>query len=114
MRWSRVCTRVLALTRTLKTISDDMELPPPSPDFLRLLSDVLSQAGRICSIETELLTGSGTGELREGRDAAFREAWGTVGSLTDAFHRQEPSAAAVGGELLREARQLMTELAPSA
>ncbi|MFJ3561431.1 aromatic acid exporter family protein [Streptomyces anulatus] len=113
-RWGRVCTRVLALTRTLKTISGDSELTPPSPDFLRLLSDVLSQAGHICAIETELLSGSGSGELRERRDAAFGEAWRTLGSLTDAFHNQEPSASAVGGELLLEARQLMTELAPSA
>ncbi|MFF2236249.1 hypothetical protein [Streptomyces anulatus] len=79
-----------------------------------MLSDVLGQAGHICSIEAELLAGSGTRELRERRDAAFREAWGTVSSLTDAFYRQEPSASAVGGELLLEARQLMTELAPSA
>ncbi|WP_404950615.1 aromatic acid exporter family protein [Streptomyces sp. ARC12] len=113
MRWGRVCTRVLALTRTLKTISEDTELPPPSLDFLRLLSDVLSRAGHICAIETELLTGSGTGALRERRDAAFTEAWRTLGSLTDTFHRQEPSAAAAGGELLLEARRLITELAPS-
>ncbi|MEU6936408.1 FUSC family protein, partial [Streptomyces rubiginosohelvolus] len=37
-RWGRVCTRVLALTRTLKGLSDDSELVPPSPDFFRLLS----------------------------------------------------------------------------
>ncbi|MFE3381417.1 FUSC family protein [Streptomyces anulatus] len=113
MRWGRVCTRVLALTRTLKTISEDTELPPPSLDFLRLLSDVLSRAGHICAIETELLTGPGTGALRERRDAAFTEAWRTLGSLTDTFHRQEPSPAAAGGELLLEARRLITELAPS-
>ncbi|MFJ3439148.1 aromatic acid exporter family protein [Streptomyces cyaneofuscatus] len=113
-RWGRVCTRVLALTRTLKTISDDTELTPPSPEFFRLLSDVLGQAGHICSIESELLSGSGSGALRERRDAALREAWSTLSSLTDTFHHQEPSASAVGGELLLEARQLMTELAPAA
>ncbi|MEU2149505.1 FUSC family protein, partial [Streptomyces globisporus] len=41
MRWGRVCTRVLAITRTLETINDDTELAPPSPDFFRLLSNVL-------------------------------------------------------------------------
>ncbi|NED84208.1 hypothetical protein G3I76_29450 [Streptomyces sp. SID11233] len=113
-RWGRVCTRVLALTRTLKGINDDAELASPSTDFFRLLSEVLGQAGHICAIETELLSGSGPGELYERRDAAFTEAWSTLGSLTDTFHRQEPSAAAVGGELLLETRRLMTELAPTA
>ncbi|MGW5990331.1 FUSC family protein [Streptomyces anulatus] len=112
-RWGSVCTRLLALTRTLQTISDDEELRPPSPDFLRLLADVLGQAGLVCAVETELLSGSGAGELHERRDAAFTEAWSALGSLTDTFHRQESSAAAVGGELLLEARQLLTELAPS-
>ncbi|MFC8336838.1 hypothetical protein ACFUJX_07525 [Streptomyces rubiginosohelvolus] len=112
-RWGRVCTRVLDLTRTLKGLSDDSELVPPSPDFLRLLCEVLEKAGHICAVESELLSGPGTDELRESRDAAFREAWSAIGSLTDAFHRQAPSTSAVGGELLLEARQLMTELAPS-
>ncbi|MFJ2854289.1 FUSC family protein [Streptomyces rubiginosohelvolus] len=112
-RWGRVCARVLALTRTLKGLSVDSELVPPSPDFFRLLSEVLDQAGHICAVESEMLSGPGTDELRERRDAAFREAWSAIGSLTDAFHRQAPSASAVGGELLLEARQLLTELVPS-
>ncbi|MHB0895727.1 FUSC family protein [Streptomyces sundarbansensis] len=113
-RWGRVCTRVLTLTRTLKSLSDDAELTPPSPDFLRLLSDVLDQASRICSIETDSLSGPGVGELRERRDAVVREGWNALGSLSKAFHRQEPRASAIGGELLLEARQLMTELTPTA
>ncbi|MFF8986641.1 FUSC family protein [Streptomyces globisporus] len=112
-RWGRVCARVLALTRTLKGLRDDSELVPPSPDFLRLLSQVLDQARHICAVESALLSGSGTDELREGRDTAFREAWSAIGTLTDAFHRQAPSASAVAGELLLEARQLMSELAAS-
>ncbi|NYS21472.1 hypothetical protein HFP43_35315 [Streptomyces sp. SJ1-7] len=113
-RWSRVCTGVLALARTLKGLSDDAELTAPSPDFLRLLSDVLDQASHICAIETELLAQTGTAELRERRDAAYPEARRALGLLTEAFHRQVPQASAVGGELLIEARQLMLELAPSA
>ncbi|MEU0355281.1 FUSC family protein [Streptomyces cyaneofuscatus] len=113
-RWSRVCTRVLALARTLKGLSDDAELTAPSPDFLRLLSDVLDEANHICAIETELLSQTGAVELRERRDAAVLESWNALGLLTEAFHRQAPQASAAGGELLLEARQLLLELAPSA
>ncbi|MEV7160484.1 aromatic acid exporter family protein [Streptomyces microflavus] len=115
MRWGRVCTRVLAITRTLEVINDDSELAPPSPDFFRLLSDVLGLASSICVVEAELLVGSGNEATQhEHRDAAVREAWSALSSLTDTFHRQEPWAAAVGGELLLEARQLLMELVPSA
>ncbi len=115
MRWGRVCTRVLAITRTLEAINDDTELAPPSPEFSRLLSSVLGQARDICVIETELLVGSGNEATQhEHRDAAVREAWSALSSLTETFHRQEPWAAAVGGELLLEARQLLMELVPSA
>ncbi|NEE61448.1 hypothetical protein G3M55_95195, partial [Streptomyces sp. SID8455] len=48
--------------------------------------------------------------LREDREAASREAWAGLDSLTDTFHRLEGTAAAVGGELLLETRQLVTEL----
>ncbi|MFF3032425.1 aromatic acid exporter family protein [Streptomyces rubiginosohelvolus] len=114
MRWSRVCPRVLAVTRTLAAINDDTELAPPSPEFFRVLSGVLVQAGRICRVETELLLGSGNEATQhEHRDAAVRDAWSALGSLTDAFHREEPRASAVGGELLIEARQLLLELAPA-
>ncbi|MEV6852291.1 aromatic acid exporter family protein [Streptomyces microflavus] len=115
MRWGRVCTRVLAITRTLEVINDDSELAPPSTDFFRLLSDVLGLASSICVVEAELLVGSGNEATQhEHRDAAVREAWSALSSLTDTFHRQEPWAAAVGGELLLEARQLLMELVPSA
>ncbi len=115
MRWGRICTRVLAITRTLEAINDDTELAPPSPDFFRLLSNVLGQASSICGVETELLAGPGNDATQhEHRDAAVREAWSALSSLTDTFHRQEPWASAVGGELLLEARQLLMELAPSA
>jgi hypothetical protein len=115
MRWGRVCTRVLAITRTLEVINDDNELAPPSTDFFRLLSDVLGLASSICVVEAELLVGSGNEATQhEHRDAAVREAWSALSSLTDTFHRQEPWAAAVGGELLLEARQLLMELVPSA
>ncbi|MFJ8558114.1 aromatic acid exporter family protein [Streptomyces microflavus] len=115
MRWGRVCTRVLAITRTLEVLNDDSELAPPSPDFFRLLSDVLGLASSICVVEAELLVGSGNEATQhEHRDAAVREAWSALSSLTDTFHRQEPWAAAVGGELLLEARQLLMELVPSA
>lgn len=110
-RWSRVCVRVLAVTRTLKGIHEDTELTPPTPDFLRLLSDALSQASRICAIEAELLAGS---EARAQRDAAFQEAWSILGALTETFHDQEPSTSAVGGQLLLETRRLLMDLAPSA
>ncbi|CAH9419900.1 hypothetical protein SGL43_06956 [Streptomyces globisporus] len=114
MRWGRVCTRVLAITRTLETINDDTELAPPSPDFFRLLSNVLGQASSICVVEAELLVGFGNDATQhERRDAAVREAWSVLSSLTDTFHRQEPRTSAVGGQLLLETRQLLMEFAPS-
>ncbi|MFD8112997.1 FUSC family protein [Streptomyces microflavus] len=110
MRWGRVCTRVLAITRTLGGIGDDPEIAQPSPDFFHQLSDVLGRTARICALEAELLTSSAPNTLRDDREAASREAWAGLDSLTDTFHRLEGTAAAVGGELLLETRQLVTEL----
>jgi len=110
MRWGRVCTRLLAVARTLGGIGDDSELTQPSPDFLRRLSEVLGRTARICALETELLTSSSPDTLRDDREAASREARAGLESLTDAFRRQEGTAAAAGGELLLETRQLVTEL----
>ncbi|MFI7285691.1 aromatic acid exporter family protein [Streptomyces anulatus] len=112
MRWGRVCTRVLAVTRTLDGIGGDSELAQPSPDFLHQLSDVLGRTARVCALETELFTSSAPETLRDVRKAASREAWAGLDTLTDVFLRQEGTAAAVGGELLLETRQLVTELDP--
>lgn len=106
MRWGRVCTRVLAVTRTLAGIREDSEFSRPSPDFFRQLSDVLGQAALICVRETELLTSSEPDTPREDRDAVAGEARAGLDALTETFHRQEGTAAAVGGEV----RQLVTEL----
>jgi hypothetical protein len=71
---------------------------------------VLGRTARICALEEELLTSSAPDDLRDDREAASREAWACPDSLTDTFHRLEGTAAAVGGELLLETRQLVTEL----
>ncbi|CAM5301874.1 hypothetical protein SMICM304S_05900 [Streptomyces microflavus] len=87
MRWGRVCTRVLAITRTLGGIGDDPEIAQPPPDFFHQLSDVLGRTVRICALEAELLTSSAPDTLRDDREAASREAWAGLDSLTDTFHR---------------------------
>ncbi|MFF6909620.1 aromatic acid exporter family protein [Streptomyces sp. NPDC012389] len=110
MRWGRVCTRVLAVTRTLSGIREDPELSQPSPDFFRRLSEVLGRSARICARETELLTSAAPDAPRDDRDAVAGEARAGLDSLTEIFRRQEGTAAAVGGELLLEARQLVNEL----
>ncbi|MFJ8760304.1 aromatic acid exporter family protein [Streptomyces cyaneofuscatus] len=110
MRWGRVCTRALAVARTLAGIREDPELSRPSPDFFRQLSDVLGQAAVICVRETELLTSAEPDTPRDGRDAVAGEARAGLDALTEVFRRQEGTAAAVGGELLLEVRQLVTEL----
>ncbi|MEU2149506.1 hypothetical protein ABZ741_35085, partial [Streptomyces globisporus] len=71
-------------------------------------------ASSICVVEAELLVGPGNDATQhERRDAAVREAWSVLSSLTDTFHRQEPRTSAVGGQLLLETRQLLMEFAPS-
>lgn len=110
MRWGRVCTRLLAVTRTLAGIREDPEFSRPSPDFFRQLSDVLGQAAVICVRETELLTSSEPDTSRDDRAAVAGEARAGLDALTEVFRRQEGTAAAVGGELLLEVRQLVAEL----
>lgn len=112
MRWGRVCTRVLAVTRTLSGTGDDPGLAQPSPGFFRGLSDVLEQAAHMCAVESELLAPAGADTSQDGRDAAYRRAWDGLGALTSTFHQEEGTAAAIAGELILETRQLLTELAP--
>ncbi|MGP3633647.1 FUSC family protein [Streptomyces sp. 24-1644] len=110
IRWGRVCTRILAVARTLNGIGDgDMGLPTPSPCFLVELSDVLEQAARVCAEEAEPPISSPAAERRE---AAFDKAWTAHRTLADNFQQQKGTAAAVGGELVLETRQLLMELAP--
>ncbi|MEW1613097.1 MULTISPECIES: aromatic acid exporter family protein [unclassified Streptomyces] len=114
IRWGRVSTRVLTVTRTLSGIGDDPKLVRPSPGFFDGLSDVLEQAAHICAVETELLTPSEADTSGESREAAFKEAWASLDALTDTFHEEEGTASAIAGELLLETRQLLNELAPAA
>lgn len=110
IRWGRVCTRVLAVARTLNGIGgDDQGFPTPPPCFLAELSDVLEQAARVCAEESEPPAPYLAAERRE---VAFGVAWTAHRALTDSFQEQEGTAAAVGGELLLETRQLLLELAP--
>ncbi|MEU1468265.1 FUSC family protein [Streptomyces sp. NPDC005761] len=112
VRWGRVCTRILAVARTLNGIGDDdRSLPPPHPRFLVELSAVLEQAARVCAEEDETPAPS---PPTERRSKAFDRAWSAHRTLTDSFRQQEGTAAAVGGELLLETRQLLLELAPPA
>lgn len=109
MRWGRVSSRVLAVTRTLSGMGgDDAELPGPSPRFLADLADVLDQAARVCAQEGAPL--SFDGPAPERAEPVGEEAWGSLRALSDTFRLQEGAAAAVGGELLVEARQLLHEL----
>ncbi|MGW0860733.1 FUSC family protein, partial [Streptomyces sp. NPDC002690] len=113
MRWGQVSSRVLAVTRTLSGIgSGDAELPGPSPRFLTDLADVLDQAARVCAREGAPLSCEGAAPGRD--EPAADQAWVALRALSDTFRLQEGAAAAVGGELLLEARQLMRELTRSA
>ncbi|MFF7365483.1 hypothetical protein [Streptomyces sp. NPDC008125] len=110
MRWGRVSSRVLAVTRTLSGIGGgDADLPGPSPRFLADLADVLDQAARVCARKGMPPPFDGSAPERE--DPVVEEAWASLRALSDAFSLQEGAAAAVGGELLVEARQLLHELA---
>lgn len=113
MRWGQVSSRVLAVTRTLSGIGGgDAELPGPSPRFLADLADVLDQAARVCAQEGAPL--SLKGAVPERDESAADRAWASLRVLSDTFRLQEGAAAAVGGGLLLEARQLMRELTRSA
>ncbi|WP_406388113.1 FUSC family protein [Streptomyces sp. NBC_00887] len=110
VRWGRVCTRILAVARTLnESGGDGRGLPTPPPCFLVELSDVLEQAARMCLEEAEH-PASATDDRR--RERAFDKAWVTHRALADNFQHQEGPAAAVGGALLLETRQLLMDLAP--
>ncbi|MFD9421265.1 MULTISPECIES: aromatic acid exporter family protein [unclassified Streptomyces] len=110
IRWGRVCTRILAVARTLDGIGgDDKGLPTPPPCFLVELSDVLEQATRVCAEESEPSAPSAAAQRRE---VAFGMAWTAYRTLAANFRRQEGTVAAVGGELLVETRQLLMELTP--
>ncbi|MFD0020632.1 FUSC family protein [Streptomyces sp. NPDC058382] len=109
VRWGRICTRILAVARTLNEIGDDDKgLPTPPSRFLVELSDVLEQAARVCAEEPDPSVPSTV----ERREAAFDKAWTSHRTLAGDFREQEGTAAAVGGELLLETRQLLMELAP--
>lgn len=111
MRWGRVSARVLAVTRTLSGIGGgDPELPGPSPHFLTELADVLDQAARVCAQEGARSFG---GSAPERDEPAAQEAEVSLRALAGTFRRQEGAAAAVGGELLVETRQLLKELTRS-
>ncbi|MFD6426424.1 hypothetical protein [Streptomyces sp. NPDC060198] len=102
-------SRVLAVTRTLSGIGGgDAELPGPSPRFLADLADVLDQAARVCAQEGAPLSFEGVVPERD--ESAANRAWASLRVLSDTFRLQEGAAAAVGGGLLLEARQLMREL----
>ncbi|WP_406089074.1 FUSC family protein [Streptomyces sp. NBC_01013] len=110
MRWDRVCTRILAVARTLNGIGDDdTSLPAPPPGFLVELSAVLEQASRVCAEEEGPPAPSPASERRQ---AAFDRAWVAHRTLAENFRQQEGTASAVGGELLLETRQLLLEMAP--
>ncbi|MGW0937736.1 FUSC family protein [Streptomyces sp. NPDC002666] len=110
IRWGRICTRILAVARTLEGVDDvDKGLSAPPPCFLVELSAVLEQAARVCAEEDEPSTPSPAAERR---GTAFGRAWTAHRALADNFRQQEGTAAAVGGELLLETRQLLKELAP--
>lgn len=112
VRWTRICTHILAVARTLSGIGDDdKDLPRPPPRFLVELSDVLEQAARVCAEEPDPAAPS-TVERIERREAAFDTAWTSHRALAGHFREQEGTAAAVGGELLLETRQLLIDLAP--
>ncbi|MFF3263649.1 aromatic acid exporter family protein [Streptomyces sp. NPDC002932] len=110
VRWGLVCTRILAVARTLDGVGDDDKgLPEPPSCFLAELSEVLEQAARVCAEENEP---SGPSPAAERRGTAFERAWTAHRTLADNFRHQEGAGAAVGGELLLETRQLLLELAP--
>lgn len=113
MRWGRVSSRVLAVTRTLSGVGgDDAELPGPSPRYLADLADVLDGTARVCEQAAAPLFPGG-GRAGERDTTAADGAWDSVRSLAGTFHLQKGEAAAVSGELLVETRQLLNELTRS-
>ncbi|MET7370295.1 FUSC family protein [Streptomyces sp. NPDC005566] len=110
IRWGRICTRILAVARTLNGIGgDDRGLPKPPPRFLFELSEVLDQAAHMCAEEAEHPASATDGRRRE---RTIDKAWAAHRALADNFQHQEGPEAAVGGALLLETRQLLTDLAP--
>ncbi|MFF1919815.1 aromatic acid exporter family protein [Streptomyces sp. NPDC058221] len=110
--WDRVCTRILALTRTL---SDEQELPPASAPFLAQLSLVLERASHVCGAEGELLRPSAEAEaVRADRASELDEAFALLDALADPFRHERQPATALAGVLLLETRQLMLVLAADA
>ncbi|MFB8029361.1 MULTISPECIES: FUSC family protein [unclassified Streptomyces] len=110
IRWSRICTRILTIARTLNGIDDeDTDLAAPPSCFLVALAAVLEQAACICAEEAEQ---PGASAERRCREQAFEKAWAAHRTLADNFHHQQGPAAPVEGALSLETRQLLTDLAP--
>ncbi|MFF4229510.1 aromatic acid exporter family protein [Streptomyces sp. NPDC001820] len=112
--WERISSRLMAVTHTLAAAADSKtQLTTPSPAYLRRYAAVLEQVAIACIANAELFKGlDQPGPVRDRREKALKSVWGNLDSLTRDFEQERGTAAAVGGELLVEAQQLLCELAP--
>ncbi|MFF3326833.1 aromatic acid exporter family protein [Streptomyces sp. NPDC002889] len=112
--WERIGSRLIAVTRTLAAAADSgSRLAAPSPAYLGRYAGVLEQAAIVCGADAELLKDRAQSlPVRDRRDTALKSAWSTLESLTRDFEQEKGTAAAIGGELLVEAQQLLCELTP--
>ncbi len=110
--WERAADHLAAITRTLSgTSGDRARLTTPGAGFLRRYADLADEAATLCEAEADLLADHERAEAEERYRAARRRSQELYDELADEFRQLgDPSAAAAGGELLVEMKQLLYEL----
>ncbi|MFJ4918746.1 aromatic acid exporter family protein [Streptomyces sp. NPDC088725] len=113
VRWGLVADHLRAITRTLSTAAHENGFPQlPEPRFLTGYAELADHLAGLCETAAETLeTGEAAGPYQEVWRKATQSAWDAYDYVTDCFHGQCGTAAAVGGALLVETRQLLFAVA---
>ncbi|MFH8409744.1 aromatic acid exporter family protein [Streptomyces sp. NPDC018019] len=110
--WDRATDHLTAITRTLSGASGERaRLTAPGAAFLRRYADLADEAATLCEAEADLLADHERADAEECYRKAHRRSGELYDELADEFRRlNDPAAAAAGGELLVEMKQLLHEL----
>lgn len=116
-RWSSVADHLRAITRTLAAVAgQDSPLTPPGEAFFARYADLADGLADLCGVEARELGARGTPGEAAGQEETTREETAqqvreAYQDVAESFRGQSGTAAAVGGGLLVETRQLLSALA---